>query len=357
MLIPSTTSPAWLDAGQLASLSALAERADTDLAWPDASLRLAVDLGAMRWSIPKEYGGEGFDRVRQLEGSEQLASACLATAFILSQREAAVRWLLQASEAVRQRYLPTLARAEVFTTVGLSQLTTSGQHRPPSLRVHSAQGTYRLDGDVPWVTGADHADIIVIGGVLEDGRQVLLLLPRSLPGVSVEPPLALAALAGSRTARVRCDGVEVASDLLLSGPGERLVRSGGGLDTSCLALGLTRSAVAFLLQEAQRRPTVAPAALRLTDSLDASRRQLHELARGTPAAADVLALRVNCTRLVLRATQVALAVAKGAGFVLPHPAQRWFRQAQFFLVWSCPQPVASALLDDLSGLGGAQSRE
>jgi butyryl-CoA dehydrogenase len=350
-MIPSiTSSAAWLDAGTLASLASLAERADTDLAWPEVSLRLAADLGALRWGIPSELGGQGLDRVGQLERSEQLASACLSTAFILSQREAAVRWLVGAGDSIRQRYLPPLARGEIFATVGLSQLTISGQHRAPSLRVRAAGNRYRLDGDVPWVTGADCADVIVIGGVLEDGRQVLLLLPRSLPGVSVESPLALAALAGSRTARLRCHGVEVPADLVLAGPGERLVRSGGGLDTSCLALGLTRSAVSFLLQEAERRPTVGPAAQRLGEALDALRRRLHDLARLTPADADVLALRVDCTRLVLRATQAALAVAKGTGFVLPHPAQRCFRQAQFFLVWSCPQPVASALLDDLSGL-------
>jgi alkylation response protein AidB-like acyl-CoA dehydrogenase len=349
MVTTSINTPAWLDPDKLAALADRADRADTDRGWPDAALRLAADLGALRWSISPEHGGLGLDRIGQLEGNEQLGSACLTTAFILSQREAAVRWLLPANDSIRQRYLPALAGGELFATVGLSQLTTSGQHRAPSLRVRAVAGTYRLEGDVPWVTGADRADLIVTGGVLEDGRQVLLLLPRSLPGVSVEPPLSLAALAGSRTARLRCDGVEVPDELLLAGPGERLVRSGGGLDTSCLALGLTRSAVAFLLQEAQRRPIVAPAAQRLSNALDASRRRLHELARGAPADADVLALRVDCTRLVLRATQAALAVAKGTGFVVPHPAQRWFRQAQFFLVWSCPQPVASALLDDLAG--------
>jgi alkylation response protein AidB-like acyl-CoA dehydrogenase len=357
VLIPSTTSPAWLDASKLSDLANLAEQADTSLAWPEDSLRLAAELGALCWSIPVDHGGQGLGRVGQLEGSEQLASGCLTTAFILSQREAAVRWLLQASEPVRRCYLPALARGEVFATVGLSQLTTSGQHRAPSLRVRASESVYRLDGNIPWITGAEHADAIVTGGVLEDGRQVLLLLPRSLPGVSVEPPLRLAALVGSRTARLHCDGVEVPNDLLLAGPGERLVRSGGGLDTSCLALGLARSAVAFLHQEAQRRPNVMPAAQRLTQTLDDSRRRLHELARGTPADADVLALRVDCTRLVLRATQAALAVAKGTGFVPPHPAQRWFRQAQFFLVWSCPQPVASALLDDLAGVELPQSGE
>jgi len=40
----------------------------------------------------------------------------------------------------------------------------------------------------------------------------------------------------------------------------------------------------------------------------------------------------------------ALTVAKGTGFVAPHPVQRWVRQALFFLVWSCPRSVAEGLL-------------
>ena len=59
----------------------------------------------------------------------------------------------------------------------------------------------------------------------------------------------------------------------------------------------------------------------------------------------------QCTRLALRATQAALLAAKGTGFVAPHPAQRWARQALFFLVWSCPRPVAEGVLGDLSDGG------
>jgi alkylation response protein AidB-like acyl-CoA dehydrogenase len=340
--------PRWLDAGKLDELAALAERADAALAWPEASLRLAGELGGFGWSIPADAGGRGLGRVAQLEGSEQLASACLTTAFILSQREAAVRWVLGASEALRRRYLPPLARGELFATVGLSQLTTSRQHRPPSLRAQVAGAGYRLDGTAPWVTGADHAGLVVTGAVLDDARQVLLLLPTSLPGVAIDPPLALAALAGSRTAQLRCDGALVPAEMVLAGPGVQLVRSGGGLDTSCLALGLARAAAGFLGREASRRPDLGPAAGRIADTLAELRRRLHALAQSTPADADVLGLRVECTRLVLRATQAALAVAKGAGFLIGHPAQRWARQAQFFLVWSCPQPAASALLAELA---------
>jgi hypothetical protein len=51
---------------------------------------------------------------------------------------------------------------------------------------------------------------------------------------------------------------------------------------------------------------------------------------------------------VLRAAQSYLAASKGAGFVSGHPAERAVREAMFFLVWSCPQPVVSAALREFA---------
>ena len=36
-----------------------------------------------------------------------------------------------------------------------------------------------------------------------------------------------------------------------------------------------------------------------------------------------------------------------AGFLATHPAQRWARQALFFLVWSCPRPALEGTLNYL----------
>jgi hypothetical protein len=54
---------------------------------------------------------------------------------------------------------------------------------------------------------------------------------------------------------------------------------------------------------------------------------------------------------VLRATQAALTASKGTGFLRSHPAQRWARQALFFLVWSYPRPAAEATLAYLAPPG------
>jgi alkylation response protein AidB-like acyl-CoA dehydrogenase len=253
---------------------------------------------------------------------------------------------------LRERFLPALARGELYATVGLSQLTTSRQHQAPAL-VATPLGSaaepdgYRLDGVIPWVTGADQAGLVVIGAALADSRQVLLALPAGRPGVTVETPLRLAALSGSRTTLIRCNDVRLEADLVLAGPAEKAVSSGGtvgGLETSTLALGLAGAAIDFLHDEARRRPDLVAAAERFESARRRARERLHGLALHRAENADLIAVRVSCTRLALQASQVALAVAKGTGFAAPHPARRWATQALFFLVWSCPRPAAEGMI-------------
>jgi hypothetical protein len=61
-------------------------------------------------------------------------------------------------------------------------------------------------------------------------------------------------------------------------------------------------------------------------------------------------IRGRANSLALRSAQAALAATKGSGYVRGHPAGRRCREALFFLVWSCPQPVTSATLCELGRL-------
>jgi butyryl-CoA dehydrogenase len=143
------------DERTLALRAEAAEAADRTADWPGASWDALRSSGVSRWAIPENYGGLGLSAVDQLVGHERIAAACLTTAFILCQREAAFHHLLQSSQHLRERFLPKLAAGELFATVGLSQLTTSRQHGGTALRAAASDGGWRLDGDIPWVTGAD----------------------------------------------------------------------------------------------------------------------------------------------------------------------------------------------------------
>ncbi len=335
----------------LALLDTNAASADANAGWPAESWEAIRRAGVLEWSIPREYGGSEREPLSQLEGSAQLAAACLTTTFILSQREAAVRRILDhGTPELRRELLRPLACGGRFATVGLSQLTTSRQHGAPSLGARLSDQSLTLDGTIPWVTGAAQADHIVIGAVLEDGKQVLAILPRESEGVSIAPPLDLMALAGSLTAEIRCQHVILDRRWLLAGPTERVMAGGrgpGGLETSCLALGLTSAALAYLAHEAAARPELRLTADRLARTREALWTELIELAGGG-GPEKAVALRARANSLVLRAAQAALTASKGSGFLHSHPAQRWARQALFFLVWSCPRPAAEATLAHLA---------
>jgi alkylation response protein AidB-like acyl-CoA dehydrogenase len=342
----------------LAVLRAGANAADGDANWPGESWEALREAGVLRWSIPPAYGGDERRAMDLLAGYERLAGACLTTCFILSQREGACRRIRDhGTPGQREELLLPLARGERFATVGLSHLTTSRQHGKPALLAGTIANHFLLNGSMPWVTGASQADHFVTGAVLEDGRQILFVLPRATTGVTVGPPLDLMALKGSLTAEVHCDNVAVDRKWLLVGPTERALTPGktgtGGLETSCLALGLTRAAIEYLYQEAAARPELGSGMERLQHARDALWDDMGRLAEGgNPTAA--MSLRARANALVLRATQAALTGAKGTGFLRDHPAQRWARQALFFLVWSCPRPTAEATLAYLTAADESQ---
>lgn len=333
----------------LTHLKQHAADADGMLTWPEDSWQAMRNGGAVRWCIPTSFGGEGWEGEKLFDGYERLASACLTSCFILSQRDAACRRLRDSENtALGQLLLPQLAEGRVFATVGLSQLTTSRQHVRPALTVRQEADDFILDGVMPWVTGAARTEYFVTGAVLDDGRQILAVLPAHLPGVSVGPPAELMALQGSLTAEVRCNNVHLDRQWLLAGPVEKVMGTGrggaGGLETSCLALGLTRAAIAYLEEEANARAELKPIATRLDQPLRFLRQELHQAARVGCSAENAASLRGRANTLVLRATQAALTASKGAGFLRSHPAQRWARQAMFFLVWSCPRPAVDATM-------------
>ena len=123
----------------------------------------------------------------------------------------------------------------------------------------------------------------------------------------------------------------------------------GGLQTSTLAISLTAAAIRFLLDQQEQRKDLSLPAEALRDEQAALQADLLTLADGVEVCSS-LELRTRANSLVLRGTQAALVAAKGAGYVVGHPAGRWCREALFFLVWSCPQGVLQSNLCELAGL-------
>jgi alkylation response protein AidB-like acyl-CoA dehydrogenase len=329
-------------------LGLLADRAESEGPWAAGGMHLLAQRGVLGSFVPCDCGGTAAGEPAIIDTLVAIASSCLTTALALSQWAAAVRIIATGPPHVRAALLPALSRGDTFTTVGISQLTTSRQHlgRPALVASRDADG-WQLDGLCPWVTGADASDTIVTGAATVDGDQLFFVVPTHAAGVVIDPPLAMLALSGTRTAAVRFTKVRPAHVIE---PPERNAARTGGLATTSLALGSAKAAVGIVSGEASRRQDLVAIAAALETDFESLMARLGTAARDGIALADRDTLRGDATSLVLRAAQSAVTASKGAGFVRGHPAERIARESFFFLVWSCPQSVSSALLCDWAGI-------
>jgi alkylation response protein AidB-like acyl-CoA dehydrogenase len=283
----------------------------------------------------------------------KLAEGSLTAAFILSQHDAAIRRLVAGrSESRAEDWLDRIGSGDVLATVGISHLTTSRRLGQDALTAtETPQGTYVLEGAMPWVSSASRADLVVAGATLPDGRQILAALPTA--SVSFDPPFALAALSASATAEARCHRLKIETHDVIAGPVTNLneipgLAGTGGLETSALAIGLSRAACVSLTEMAQEAPELAEPVSKLFAEWKACSHLLRKAADQGSASPTPLHIRERANALVLASTQAFLVSRKGTGFLTSSAAQRWARQALFFLVWSCPGAVAIGTINALT---------
>jgi len=327
-------------------------------AWPREQLAAMSEAGVLGWLVPVEFGGSDISPLELVAGYRKLATACLTSVFVLTQRNAAIQRLVRSPNfELKERLLRALVDDSIFATVGISHLTTSRQHwKKPTVQAEETDGGFVFNGAIPWVTGADRADVVVSGGTLPDGRQLLVALDMKSPGVTVQTPAPLMALNASRTASINLENVRVPAGNLVAGPIENVMKvAGGGAGshtTSALAVGHSAAALKMLRGEAKKRPDLEEIVEPFAKELAALESALDEATAWTgndlPERLSAETLRQQSNSLALRSTQAALAASKGAGFIAGHPASRLVSEAMFFLVWSCPQPVVLANLRELA---------
>jgi alkylation response protein AidB-like acyl-CoA dehydrogenase len=307
--------------------------------WPEELLREHAE--AFRWAMPRAFGGVELEPLELHLRYEKLARKSLALALILTQRDSAVGIIAAGGN---DRLLAEV-RDGAFVTVGIAQLTTSRQGGAPALVYRNG----RVDGVIPWASGAAKAKYIVAGAADASGGQILFALPADLPVVTIEPPLAMVALSETWTSRVRCDNVAIDRDLLLLGPAPNVLslrRKSVPIPQAFLALGHARGGVDLIAEHDSDR--ARNLVRKFGEQIDA----LHgRVVRACQPGSDpqvIPLLRGECNELALRVAHAAVALYKGNALLLSHPAQRLAREAMFLLVWSCPDPVIDCTVDLLA---------
>ncbi|MFM8402451.1 MAG: hypothetical protein ACKOAH_31890, partial [Pirellula sp.] len=142
----------------------------------------------------------------------------LTDAFILTQRQAAMRRIETSPNPVSQSLLFKHSSGDRWISVGISHLTTSRQHISQPVVTAKAQGAgWSISGTVPWVTAAAECEALVIAACdwENHSHQYLFYLPMGSQLIKCQPRMELMALTPSDTCEVRLDGIELTSNELL----------------------------------------------------------------------------------------------------------------------------------------------
>ena len=340
-----------------ANLARLATHYDITGEWPESTLAHLTAADAWAWVIPTAFGGRGLDAAEQMLAYEAIAAGCMSSLLIITQRDAACEYIAASENPAKADLLPKLARHELMTTVGISQVTTSRQGVRPALTARPNNGGYVLNGFMPWVTAAVKSDFLVTAAVVEqeskttgpakDAQQILAMLPCKAKGVTIDRPLQLMALESSLTSEVHCKNVKIDAGLVLNGPAPHVVSTGRStvkpLVVAVSGIGLAKAIVKHIHAYAAReKGPLADLAEELEFRCEAVRDRLYRFVpQSDPAQEEVpkTELRIAVNDLLMRLVVAIMTLGKGSGFVRQMEAQRLVREALFFLVWSAPEDV------------------
>lgn len=165
--------------------------------WAVFDAELSRELGARGWIgmvWPRPYGGHersALERYVVLE--ELLAAGAPVAAHWVADRQSGPALLRYGSEEQRRRWLPGMARGEIYCCIGMSEPNAGSDLASVRTRATRAEGGWRIEGQKIWTTHADRCQLMIAlvrtSGGAGDRHAGLsqLLLELDAPGIRIRP--------------------------------------------------------------------------------------------------------------------------------------------------------------------------
>ena len=142
----------------------LLERMDREDWFPEEKLRSLHEVGLLGVTIPEKYGGMGMDLITQCVAAEAMAywNHCFAISWLGSENVCAHNIVRNASEEIKQRFLPKLCSGEAIGALGCTE-PGAGSDIIGSMRTTAVRDgdDYILNGRKMFITNGSVADMIL----------------------------------------------------------------------------------------------------------------------------------------------------------------------------------------------------
>ncbi len=199
-----------------------------------------ADLQAVH--IPEAFGGAGADAIATAIVIEEVARVCASSSLIPAVNKlGTVPLLLAASQDLKQRYLPPVARGEAMFSYALSESEAGSDAAAMRTRAVRDGDNYILNGTKRWITNAGISRFYTVMAVTEPdvgaGGISAFVVEKDDPGFSVGAPEHKLGIKGSPTCELYFDDCVIPADRMIG-------EEGSGFRTALATLDHTRVTIA-----------------------------------------------------------------------------------------------------------------
>jgi acyl-CoA dehydrogenase len=348
----------------------LEERIEETDAVPDELRAAAADMGLFGYALPEEFGGLGVTMAEDVQLAFEFGYTSPAFRSLFGTNNGIAGQVIArfGSEEQKKAWLPGLAAGELIGSFALTEAEAGSD--PAGLRTSARRDgeDWVINGGKRYITNAPIADLFVVFARSEPeqtgGRGIsTFLVPASTPGVTVGPHDRKTGQSGAWTAEVFLDDVRVPADALVGEQGRGYskaltVLSRGRLHVAALCVGMAQrvldESVAYAATAKQGGAPIGR--FQLVQALIAD---MHtELLAGRAMVADVAArydsgedtsvgpsaAKLFCSEMVGRATDRAVQVHGGLGYLRTTPVERFYRDARLYRLYEGTSEVQRVIV-------------
>ena len=316
-------------------------------------------LGLMGIPLPQEYGGGGADTLSYALAIEELGRVDSSVAITVAAHTSlgTMPIHLWGTDEQKSQWLPDLCSGQKLAAFGLTEPEAGSDAGATRTTARLVDGEFAINGSKQFITNAGTditacVTITALTGQSEDRREISnIIVPNGTRGYEVGEPYRKMGWNASDTRPLSFEDCRVPASNLLGQPGAGFrqfmqILEGGRIGVAALAVGLAQGALDEALAYAKERRTwgkpissyqaIQAKIADLSSQIEATRLLTYRAAvqkdRGEPFGLAAAQAKLISGRLAVRATEEAVQIHGGYGYIEEYPVCRFYRDAKILTI-------------------------
>jgi short-chain 2-methylacyl-CoA dehydrogenase len=336
-------------------IAPVAEELDREKRFPYEIVEKLGKLGLMGIPFPAEYGGGGADTLAYALAIEELArvdsSVCITVAAHTSLGTMPIH--LWGTDEQKSEWLPELCPGHKLAAFGLTEPEAGSDAGATRTRAQLTDGDWVIDGAKQFITnaGTDISGCVTITARTGDGEISNLIVPNGTPGYTRGEPYRKMGWNASDTRPLSFADCRVPESSLLGRRGEGFkqflhILDGGRIGVAAMGVGLAQGALDEAIAYAKGRQAFGQPISKfqaiqmkiadLSAEIEAARLLTYKAALqkdgGESFTLTAAQAKLKTGRLAVRATEEAVQIHGGYGYIEEYPVCRFYRDAKILTI-------------------------